>query len=191
MRLLSVIPGDIRVRVKAPRPHCQGELEIQLPARAVQLLYGQAMTLPDDEAAVVIAVRGVAGVIQVPDDTPDDPPVALLTEARRLRMTHLRKLLDSYRIEQGMRQASGRELLPPSEGIRQALRESKELMSKISEDPETKELQAGLPQGDRLREMSAAAADAVVSELAEYGIDPKAGALQPGVTAWEGSLPTL
>jgi hypothetical protein len=124
-------------------------------------------------------------------------------EARTLRYSHLRRLLDGYRVEQGMRQASGRELLPPTEGLRKALVESNKLKKEmVEDDPVAKELMGGLPQGGELEQAQQAQVaaerhdagltpDQAVSELADFGINPKSAPLMPGVTAWDESLPDL
>lgn len=139
---------------------------------------------------LVLAQRGAAGVIQVPDDALPEHMPALVTQARQIRLAHLQKLLNIYRMEQGKRQAENKELLMPSEHVRAALHESKRLKDKILvDDPDVKELQQGLPQTDEITKMAAAEVDAEMSELAEYGVNPKAASLMPGVAAWGDSLP--
>ena len=193
MRLLSAIPGDVAVPVKAPRPIQMSDQEMVFPARRVVITCGQPLDLPDDEGEVILKARGRAGVVQIPQSAMAEDIPGLMSEARALRFTHLRRLLDGYRIEQGMRQASGRELLPPTEGMRRALVESNKLQKDmVDSDPVAKELMGSVPTGDALKalkETQQMAPD--VSGLEEFGIPAKAAPLMPGVTAWDETLPAL
>lgn len=186
MRVLSAIPGTIVVRVAAPRPMHVGQEEVVMPARAVALSCGVPLTLPDNEAAVVLGRRGGAGIIEIPAETKAEELPELLRKAKILRFNFLRQMIHEYRMQQGMRQASGRELLMPTENIRQCLIECKALQRELhEEDALAKELTDGLPVVQR------PVTDVVAEELREFGIQPQAAPLYPGVTAWDETMPSL
>lgn len=187
MRILSAIPGTLPAKVFARRPLQYQNEEVVFPPKIIGLPFGVPVKVPDDARKAIMAKHGPAGLIEVRDVLTDQELAEQMLTAKRKRYDHLRHQIDSYRTEQGLRQAQGSQIMMPNNAMRALWREAKGLVQELAEtDPILKEV---LPKFKSDKPEPAEVADPMAQELKAFGISEKAAPILPGVTVFEETIP--